>query len=181
MNKYLLILISLLSFSISQAAQVDLKKSNFEWKATKKLGSFHYGNIFLKSAKAELKDNNIVAGEFVMDMKTFTVTDLTGKKQTDFLGHVKSGDFFEVEKFQEAKLVIEKQTGDTVTGKLTIKDKTEPVTVKFTKADKTYTGTLTFDRTKFGIVYNSGNFFKDLAAEKVINNDVEVKFTVVLN
>lgn len=171
-----------MGFSIvANANQIDLKKSTFEWKATKKIGSFHHGNIFLKSAKADIKKDQIVGGEFVMDMKSFTVTDLEGEWRDKFLGHVKSGDFFEVEKYDTAKLVIGKADGDTAEGKLTIKDKTQPVKVKFTKNGKAYTGTMIFDRTQFGIIYNSGNFFKDLAADKIINNDVEVKFNVVLN
>ena len=47
--------------------------------------------------------------EFVMDMTSFTVSDLEGEWKEKFLTHVKSGDFFEVDKHPVAKLEIEKQ------------------------------------------------------------------------
>lgn len=46
--------------------------------------------------------------------------------------------------------------------------------------DNTYTGTLKIDRTKFGIVYNSENFFKDLVADKIINNEFDVTFKIIV-
>ena len=63
-------------------------------------------------------------------------------------------------------------------GSLTIKGKTEPVSLKYTQKGKSYTGTLKFDRTKFGIKYGSGNFFKGLG-DKMIYDEVTVEFTVV--
>ena len=32
---------------------------------------------------------------------------------------------------------------------------------------------MSIDRTKWGIVYNSGNFIKDLAANKIIKDEIE--------
>ena len=43
-----------------------------------------------------------------------------------------------------------------------------------------YTGTLTFDRTKFGMIYKSGNFFKDIG-DKAIHDEVVLNFKVVLS
>lgn len=84
-------------------------------------------------------------------------------------------------KYPTATLIIEKQIGkDQVQGKLTIKDKTNPVTLKFNKSNNEYTGKFTFDRTQYGIIYGSGNFFKELAADKIIKNEVTLDFKVVL-
>ena len=179
--KHLLTIFVLSLFSlISSAATVDTAASSFTWKATKKVSKGHYGKIFLNSSKIEMKDDKLAKAEFVMNMKTFTVDDLQGKWEKKFLGHVKSGDFFEVDKYPTAKLVLNKQDGNMASGQLTIKDKTHPVKVSFKKTGKTYVGTLKFDRTKFGMVYNSGNFFKDIAADKVINDEVTLDFKVVL-
>lgn len=165
----------------AMSSQVDLKKSEFVWKADKKIGSGHHGNIALKSAKAEMEKGQIKSAEFVMDMTSFNVTDLQGEWKDKFLTHVKSGDFFEVEKHPEAKLVIEKQTGkDTVVGKLTIKEKTQPVTIKFQEKDGMYVGTLTFDRTKFGITYNSESIMSKVGADKIIKDEVKLDFKVAM-
>lgn len=180
--KSLILIASVLFMGSVQAANIDLKASQFNWKAGKKVGSFHEGTVALKSAKAEMKADKITSGEFVIDMNSITNTDLQGEWQSKFLGHVKSADFFDTQKFPEAKLVIEKQTGATsVAGKLTIKDKTEPVTVDFKKDGSAYVGTLKVDRTKFGITYGSENFFKNLVADKIINNEFEISFKVVVD
>jgi len=175
---------SILVFLLSGAAfgaDVDLKASQFQWKATKKVGSFHEGEIFLKSAKAEIKGDKIVSGEFVMDMNSFVNKDLQGEWNQKFITHVKSPDFFDVQKFPTATLVIAAQPSATsVSGQLTIKDKTEPVTVNFAKDGSAYKGVLKIDRTKFGITYGSENFFKNLVADKIINNEFEVSFKVVM-
>ena len=82
------------------------------------------------------KDGKLESGSFVVDMNTLTSVDL--KDDTENLnklnGHLKSGDFFETEKFPTASYVITKVTaqneGDYNTlldGNLTIKGITKPV------------------------------------------------------
>ena len=171
---------ALLGLSVSALANVNAKKSEFKWNAFKKVGDGHYGKIFLKSAKADIKDGKVAGGEFVMDMKSFTVDDLSGTWETKFLKHVKSGDFFQVDKFPVAKLVITSVKGNTAKGKLTIKDKTNTETINFKKGkDGSFTGTLTFDRTKYDVKYGSENFF-ELAADKVIKNEVKLEFKIAM-
>ena len=186
MKKITLLLTSvflLTGFSVSSTAKsvVDTDKTVFKWKGSKKVGSHHWGFIKLKSAKASVDGDKISSGEFVMDMTSFTVEDLSGEWEQKFLTHVKTEDFFLVKKWPTAKLVITGQpAANKVSGNLTVKDKTHPVTIPFEKKDGKYVGTLTFDRTKYGITYGSENFFKNLVADRVINNEVEVSFEIVL-
>ncbi len=187
MKKNTLVLASLLifSFSLAQQKTVSLKESSFKWTASKKLGSKHYGKIFLNSAKWDEARGELQRAEFIINMKTFTVDDLDGTWKGKFLAHVKSKDFFEVSKYPEAKLIINKKTKENATGSLTIKGKTHPVKVNITSIAKnknktTYKGKMTFDRTKFNIIYNSGNFFKNLTAKKIINDNIDVNFKVVI-
>ena len=183
----LLVIFSLFGFSTTYAKkemkakkhEVDLKKSQFKWKADKKVTGGHYGKIFLKSGHAEMASGSVKSGEFVMDMASFTVDDLEGKWKTKFMDHVKSGDFFEVKKHPTATLKIEKVEKGMAQGQLTIKGKPQPVKVKFTQKGKSYSGKFVFDRTKHGITYNSENFVK-VAADKIIKDTVELEFTVVL-
>lgn len=181
-SKTILLTVSTMIFSLGlSAAQVDLKESKFSWKVDKKLGAGHDGDIFLKSAKADLVGNKIKSGEFVMDVQTFTVNELSGEWKKKFLSHVKSGDFFQADKFNTATLVVKKQLSDTkLSAELTIKDITHPVTVEFKRSGKTYSGKLVIDRTKWGIKYGSETFFSALKVDKIIKNEIEIDFKVVL-
>lgn len=162
------------------AKKVDIKNSTFKWTGTKKIGEKHYGSIVLKSAQWQEKKGKFEKATFVMDMASFTVDDLTGKWEKKFIGHVKNEDFFEVKKYPIATLVLDKKTKTSAKGMLTIKDKTHPISISFTQKKSTYMGTMTFDRTKFGIIYNSSNYFAKLAADRIINNEVTVEFKVIL-
>src|SRR5690606_6621253 len=99
-----------------------------------------------------------------------------------FLGHMKSADFFDVAKYPTAKLVTTKIDGNSVTANLTIKGKTHPVNFTYSKEkgeNGAYTGDITFDRTKFDMIYGSGNFFKNLG-DKMIHDKVQLNFKVYL-
>jgi len=110
-------------------------------------------------------------------MNTLTITDLTGEWENKFLAHIKSKDFFNVKKFPNAKLVITGDNGKALTGKLTIKGKTNKIKVPYKVKDNAYLGTMTFDRTKFDMNYGSGSFFKGLG-DKMIHDKVTLKFNV---
>lgn len=173
-----LTMVAILSISTVFAADVDLKKSTLKWEGTKVTGK-HFGKISLKSASVDMKGDKLTGGEFVVDMNSFTTEDLEGEWATKLIGHLKSKDFFVVEKYPTAKLVIKSVVGKVATADLTIKDKTNEVKFDIKKIGKTYTGVLKFDRTKFGMVYGSGDFFKGLG-DKMIHNDVTVDFKFVV-
>jgi polyisoprenoid-binding protein YceI len=169
-----------MSFGLSTyAAEVNVKKSEFKWTASKVTGK-HYGTVPIK--KAELKTDkkgNVKGGEFVLDLKSFTVDDLSGKWEKKFLTHMKSEDFFDISKYPEAKLVLTKLKKGKATGKLTIRGKTNTVNFPYTFKNGVYAGTLKFDRTKFDMKYGSTSFFKSLG-DKAIDNEVVVDFKVAL-
>lgn len=159
------------------AFEIDQSKSSLTWKGTKVSGE-HYGQVFLKKANAKIEDGKLLGGEFVVDMDSVTVTDLEGEWASKFLSHIKSGDFFDVKKYPESKLVINSVKGNKVNATLTVKDKSGPVSFTYKNEGKAIVGDFKFDRTKFGMIYNSGNFFKDLG-DKLIHNDVLVQFKLV--
>ncbi len=195
MKKLLILISSILCLSLSTHAsentsssgflpvtKVDLATSTFKWTGTKKIGEKHYGPIKLKTASAKLVKGKVMSGEFVMDMNKFESDDLPqntsmGKK---LVGHLKSPDFFNVKKYPTAKLVLTKISNGKAIGKLTIMGKTHPITVPYKQEGNSFKGTMTFDRTKFGMTYNSANFFKNLIDKKIINNDVTIDFDVNL-
>ena len=160
------------------AAEIDTSKSVLNWTGKKVTGK-HFGKVSFQAGNVELKEGALVGGNFVVDMSTITVDDLTGEWSQKFLGHMQSGDFFMVDKFKTAKLVIKKVEGTKVTADLTIKDKTHPITFDYKKSGDTFSGEFTFNRTDYGIKYNSGKFFEALG-DKLIYDDVEMQFNVVL-
>jgi polyisoprenoid-binding protein YceI len=166
-----------LLLSTSAMASIDLTKSEFKWKG-KKVAGEHFGKVPLKSAQLVEENGQIKSGEFVIDLTQLTVEDIQGEWADKLKGHLKSGDFFDVEKYPTATLKIKSVKGTKVTADMTIKGKTNPVTFDFKKDGKAYVGKLEFDRTKFDMIYNSGNFFKDLG-DKAIENTVSVDFKVV--
>ena len=67
----------------AQKVEVNTKKSSVEWLG-KKIGRQHEGNIQLKSGSFELQDDQIVAGNFVVDMTTIKNTDLENEKADNY-------------------------------------------------------------------------------------------------
>ncbi len=176
--KILLFLASLMSPSV-MAAEIDVDRSVFNWKGSKITGSFHEGQLFPVSSSITIVDDTIESGEVVLNMLTFTVTDIDQKFQQKFLNHMKSTDFFNVEKFPTTSLKLLSIESGQASGELTILGKTEAVSFPIKKEGEKYVGKLVFDRTKFGITYKSGNFFKDLG-DKVINDEIEVSFEIFI-
>ena len=157
MRFFIALLGCLLISTLALGSEVDMNQSMFKWRADKKIGDGHWGDIKLKTASVQMNKEKVQTAEFIMDLSSFTVDNLKGDWANKFINHVKSDDFFNVPKFPTAKLKLDRQTkGNTVNGLLTIKGKTNPVKIDFKQKGKTYTGKLVFDRTKFGIIYGSG-------------------------
>lgn len=158
-------------------APIDTSKSGLNWTGTKVTGK-HFGELRFKSGDVQVKNGKLTGGEFVVDVNSLSVTDLEGEWADKFLSHMKSGDFFEVKKYPTSTLKIKKVDGSKVSADLTIKGKTHPITFNYSKSNGNYVGNFKFDRTKYDMVYNSGNFFKDLG-DKMIHDEVSVDFKIV--
>ncbi|MCR9205797.1 MAG: YceI family protein, partial [Halobacteriovoraceae bacterium] len=152
------------------------------WTGKKITGDSHTGTVGVKSGKLEMKDGKLAGGMIVIDMTKITTTDLSGKWAKKLVGHLSTGDFFEVEKHGEAKFEAKKVTAAgkgkyKVNGELTIKGISKPISVELVEKKGAFSGKLNFDRTKFDVKYNSGSFFKDLG-DKLILDDVELDITL---
>lgn len=165
--------------------KVDTEASTVEWTGKKITGSSHHGTIQLQEGFINLtEDGDLIGGEFVIDMKTIEVSDLTGENKGKLEGHLNSDDFFGINNFATSKFIITEATPKsgntyTVTGDLTIKGKTEAVSFDMTVTGDTATAKVAVDRTKFGIRYGSGSFFDNLGDNTINNNftlDVTLKF-----
>lgn len=190
------ILTALLVLGVSATAEtykIDAAASSILWKGGKKIGSFHNGDVKVKSgvievdAKGQVKSASVVA-----DMKTITNEDLKTNPdyQKKLVTHLSSDDFFNVEKYPEATFAltsIEPKAGSKdeyqVKGQLTMIGKTEPVDfpakISVDKKTVTGTGTVTIERLKWGLQYGSGSIFKKLTADKVINDSFDLTLNIV--
>lgn len=173
-----LALVAFVSFAVNaQSKKVDVTKSTINWVGKKVTGS-HEGTITLKEGALVFKGKKVVNGNFTVDMTTINTTDLEGKGKANLDGHLKSDDFFGVEKFPTATLVFktigEKSNGVyAVTADLTIKGITHPIKFELTVNGNMASTTLKVDRTKYDIKYGSGSFFSDLG-DKTIYDDFDL-------
>jgi polyisoprenoid-binding protein YceI len=173
-----LALVAFVSFAVNaQTKKVDVTKSSINWVGKKVTGS-HEGTITLREGALVFKGKKVVNGNFTVDMTTINTTDLSGKGKTNLDGHLKSDDFFGVEKFPTATLVFktigEKSNGVyAVTADLTIKGITHPIKFELTVDGNMASTTLKVDRTKYDIKYGSGSFFSDLG-DKTIYDEFEL-------
>lgn len=162
----------------AQDYKVDVNMSTLKWTG-KKVGGSHYGHINLKSGEITISNKLVVSGVFVINMRSITNDDLKSKDlNKKLVDHLKSDDFFDVEKFPVAKLEITSSTplnkGKTdIMANLTIKKKTHPISFTGTKNGKIFTATLVVDRAKYDVRYGSGSFFKNLG-DKLIYDDFTI-------
>ena len=138
---------------------VDASKSSVKWIGYHLAKSYeHNGNVSIKSGVVEVADGKITGGSFVLDMTSISNNDLEGKENKKLVNHLKSDDFFGVDKHSEAKLIITNVDGNKATGKVTIKGITEEISfdlanVKVTDNMVSAATSLSIDRTKHKVMY----------------------------
>jgi polyisoprenoid-binding protein YceI len=179
----LLFIAAFLAFGASGYAQdykVITDKSTVRWTG-KKIGKNHTGKISLKEGTFTLKNGKFIDGQFIIDMNTITDEDLADASwNAKLVGHLKSDDFFGVQKFPLSTLKIRESTKftddeATVIADLTIKGITNPVTFKVKRIGDVFQTSVVFDRSKYNVKYGSGKFFASLgdnAIEDMIPIDV---------
>ncbi|TRZ41474.1 YceI family protein [Robertkochia solimangrovi] len=156
---------------------VKVENSSVSWKGYKVTGS-HEGTVALKKGILTFDGDKLAGGEFTVDMTSLVSTDLTGEYKGKLEGHLKSDDFFGVEKYPNATLVFTKvsATGKNaykVTGDLTIKGKTHPVNFDLSIYGSKATASVKIDRAKYDIRYGSGSFFDNLG-DKTIYDEFDL-------
>ncbi len=157
--------------------EVKTESSKVIWKAYKVTGS-HTGTVDLTSGKLDFEEDKLTGGEFTVDMTSMITTDLDGDSKGKLEGHLKSDDFFGVDKHPEAHMVFTAITPSgknsyEVTGDLTIKGITKPVTFDISVYGSKATATLKVDRAAYDVKYGSGSFFDNLG-DKTIYDEFDL-------
>ena len=170
---------------------VAQEESKVTWNG-KKVAGEHSGNINLKGGELLVANDQVVGGTFAIDMTTITNTDIASAEDNGKLvGHLKSDDFFGVDKHPTATFTITKITpianaaagaaNYNVEGDLELKGKTNPVsfpaTISVENGVATAKADVTVDRTQYDIRYGSDSFFDNLG-DNAIDNNFTVSFAV---
>ncbi|SIS95746.1 Polyisoprenoid-binding protein YceI [Zobellia uliginosa] len=163
--------------TVEDKKEVKTESSTITWKAYKVTGS-HYGTVDLKSGSLIFDGDKLTGGEFEADMTSLVALDLEGESKGKLEGHLKSEDFFSTEKHTSSKLVFTKvkATGKNayeVTGDLTIKGITKPITFDVSVYGSKATASVKVDRTAYDIKYGSGSFFENLG-DKTIYDEFDL-------
>ncbi|RMG83490.1 MAG: YceI family protein [Bacteroidetes bacterium] len=167
----------------------DLEKSVIRWTGSKPTGQ-HHGTLKLKSGTLSVANGKIVGGEFELDMNSIECTDLADNpdKKAKLEGHLKTGDFFEVEKYPVGKFVVTSVEPDSVanlmkvTGNLTLKDITKsvsfPANIQVSENVVTAVSSpFTIDRTQWGITFKSTTVGE--LADKAIHDNIGLVLQLV--
>jgi polyisoprenoid-binding protein YceI len=166
---------------------IDKKESAVTWKGSMAFGSRHEhkGYVYMSKGELMIENGQLVGGAVEIDMNTIEYHDKQHPNSP--IMHLKSSDFFDVEKFPVSTFAITKVAAVNgkninVTGNLTIKGITHEVTfaaiVEVKNGIANASGNVIIDRTKWGIRYKSGKFYDNLADE-TISDDIELHMKVV--
>ena len=172
---------------------IDNNQSQVRWKAIKSSGSSHDGIIKIKTGEVYVRDedNSLVTGKIIIDMVSITCTDIEDESSNySLVTHLKSNDFFNVDTFTTAELVIsntesihDEKDSYLINGTLTIMDSTHPIQFKALIASLDSlsvkaAGVIPVDRVKYGIKYKSKTWHKDLG-DHFIDDIFYISFNVV--
>ena len=157
--------------------EVNTETSKVTWKAYKVTGS-HTGTVNLNSGSLIFTDGTLTGGEFEVDMTSLISTDLEGEYKGKLEGHLKSDDFFGVQKFPTSSLVFTKvkasgKNSYEVSGDLTIKGITKSITLDVSIYGSKATATMKVDRAQYDVRYGSGSFFENLG-DKTIYDEFDL-------
>ncbi len=166
--------------------------SKVEWTGEKVTGKTEKGTLRFKEGTFTLKGGEVTGGTAVLDMTTIEPTSLTGDYKKKLADHLKSPDFFEVEKYPTATFAIDEVTSTEetkekythqVTGNLTMKGITKeiefPARIEKKEGKVFVYSSFPIDRSRWKIKYGSDSFFDDLG-DKMILDEVKLQLKAVL-
>lgn len=184
---------STLAFAQKKPKTVQVSKvqtSDIRWwgyKVVKSEATTHTGFVKLKNGKFYFTDKVLTGGDFTIDMRSLSNTDLTGEDQIKLTNHLKSLDFFDVKKHPVAKFVITKilpsknlDYGYLVYGNLTLKGVRK--TISFPANIRTNDKFVEFESAKFSINRRDYKaFYKSSIRDYLIKDQVDIQIKLTAN
>ena len=171
------------------AFAIDTLNSRVEWKGFKIVKSenaSHFGTIKFQSGEITMHEGKLESGKFTADMTSMTSTDLKddSEQNAKLIGHLKSPDFFDTEKFPTATFEITsvsaKSEGDyntEISGNLNIKGISKPITLNANVSESEGIVTIAtepkdIDREDFGVK------FQMPVANGLIKNEMNLQILI---
>ena len=161
---------------------VNPSRSSLEW-IGRNLNSTHRGTISIASGHISIIGGTLAEGRVLLDMRSIQNADLQEPMMRQLLeSHLKSDDFFDVERFPaaELKLLSARQLPEAapgtpnceITAHLTLKAVSRPITFPAIVAAGEHGSLMAIaqieiDRTQWGVLYGSGRFFRMLGKHLV--------------
>ena len=185
MKNLILLLIVFTSYeSFSNERTVNVDKSFVKWTGKEITTKTHFGKLKISSGSITVDDNG-VSGEVNVNMESLVVEDLQGEWGKKLEGHLKSDDFFSVDKFKESSIKTTSSTKKSdnsyeVQGVLTIKGISHPITFDVDINGDVINTSLTFDRSFYDVRFRSGSCLENLG-DKLIVDDIDLEVTLELN
>jgi polyisoprenoid-binding protein YceI len=163
---------------------VDASASTVAWKGEVAGVYGHNGVIDVQEGNLMTQGEMITSGKVVIDMTSIqpldsaSYSDEEGKRASDLVAHLSTGDFFLVEEYPTATFEIKKHEGDQLIGDLTIRGNTNEEAATISMLEVTPEGLkgkakLVFDRQKYDV--NWEHFIKDY----VLSDDIEMDIALV--
>jgi polyisoprenoid-binding protein YceI len=195
MPKFILSILLISSFATMALANevplTELKvipaESKVQWTARKVTGK-HTGMVNVRDGVVHITDGMLTKAHISIDMTSIIVTDLSGNSKTKLEGHLKSDDFFGVDKYPTAVLMTTSVTALSdedyrITADLTIRGITHPITfdAHLIPNGKKYiaNANLVIDRSLYEVKYRSGKFFDDLGDATIYDEfDLAIALTI---
>ena len=172
---------------------IDTSESLIEWTG-QNLGSKHWGLLQSKSGRLGFRNGCVVSGYFVVDMHSITDLNIENNEMRKVLEeHLKSDDFFDCDRFPEAKFEltnVDSIAGATpgtpnfnFTGNFTLKGITQSIqfnaVCEFNDEGQWIAqANFDIDRTRWNIIYGSGKFFRGLGMH-VVNDFISLQLKIV--
>lgn len=162
---------------------LNIEESKIAFIGTKPTGR-HSGEFKIQDGALDIVDGVLKGGKFIIDMNSLTVTDLEGEMKANLEGHLKSDDFFGVEKHPKASFVITdvvKSEGEgthVIGGNLTMLGKTNnikfPASINTTDGIMRAEANFNIDRTKWNIRYGNDKSLGDKFIRPEVNINVNL-------
>lgn len=136
MKRFLVLMLICAGISLTFAQKKGDKvskviSSEIKWwghKVVKTEATSHHGTLKLKSGKFTFDETVLVDGEFIIEMRSLTVDDLSGAAKEKLTNDLKGTNFFDVKKYPTAKFHLKKiiplasaEYNSTIFGDVTIK------------------------------------------------------------
>ena len=90
----------------AQEKSLNIESSTIRWYGEEITGKQHYGDLKFSSGNIKINNKVVSSGNFVVNMNSLTVEDLSGGGKKRLEGHLRSSAFFGVSDHPQASLNI---------------------------------------------------------------------------